>query len=370
MKALVSERVLCLFQVSALSLAMPAALLAQEFTTDFNRNNCTFTSAGNNPYLPIWPGLVLQLEGVEEDEGELVELSVTTSVLTDTELVDGVVTRVVEEREFEDGELVEVSRNFVAICRETGDVWYFGEDVDDYEDGEIVGHEGAWRSGVDGAAPGILMPGSPMIGQRFFQEIAPGVALDRAEIIAMGEEVEVPFGTFTDTLRTVDTDVLDPESTNPKVYAKGLGNIVDEELRLVDLSLPACMPGANNHCLNQGRFHVEVEWKDALGNEGEGNALLGSDDSGEFWFFSPNNTEMLVKVLDACTLPGFNNFWVFAAGLTDVEVELTVTDTLTGQSRVYDSDLNTPFEPVLDTSAFLTCDGGPVGDDDDDDDGP
>ena len=64
----------------------------------------------------------------------------------DTELVDGVLTREVVEREKEDGELVEISYNYFAHCRETGDVWYFGEDVDDYEGGVIVGHGGAWRA--------------------------------------------------------------------------------------------------------------------------------------------------------------------------------------------------------------------------------
>ncbi|MEM7354215.1 MAG: hypothetical protein AAF657_25650 [Acidobacteriota bacterium] len=360
-----AKSLLCLTLFLASSLSLPPVLGAQEFTTEFNRENCTFSTAGNNPYLPIWPGLALRLEGEEEDDGELVEISATTTILRETELVDGVLTRVVEERELEDGELVEVSRNFVAVCRETGDVWYFGEDVDDYEDGEIIGHEGAWRAGIDGATPGILMPGSPMIGQRYFQEVAPGAALDRGEIIAMEEEVTVPFGTFTDTLTVVDTDVLDPESENLKFYAKGLGNVVDEVLELVDVTLPPCLPDAKTHCLNQGRFRVEVEWKDEAGNEGKGEALLASDDSGEFWFFSPNNTEMLVKVLDACDLAGFNSFWVFAAGLTDVEVSLEVTDTFSGQSREYESDLNAPFDPVLDTSAFLTCDTEPPSGDDD-----
>jgi len=370
MKTLVTpQRRLCLVQILILSLTMPVVLTAQEFSTDFNRENCTFSTAGDNPYLPILPGLALHLEGEEEDDGKLITVSSTTTVLRETELVDGVLTRVVEERELEGGELVEISRNFVAVCRETGDVWYFGEDVDDYEDGEIIGHEGAWRAGVSGAAPGILMPGSPMIGTRYFQEIAPGIALDRAEILAMGEEIAVPFGTFSDTLRTEDTDVLDPDSSNNKIYSRGLGNIVDDELELVDVTLPSCLADTTSHCLSQGRFQAQVEWKDANGNEGIGNALLGSDDSGEFWFFSPNNTEMLVKVLDACDLAGFNTFWVIAAGLTDVEVNLTVTDTFTGQFREYDSSLNSPFDPVLDTDAFSTCaDEPPPGDDDDDDD--
>lgn len=327
-----------------------------DYTDQLDRERCTFATVGSNPYFPLWPGYALVLEGEEEDdEGELVEISSTSTVLPETEMVDGVLTRVFEERELEDGELVEVSRNFLAVCRETGDVWYFGEDVDDYEDGEIVGHEGAWRAGENGAEPGILFPGTPMIGARYFEEIAPGVALDQGEIVGMGEEVMVPAGTFTDTVETRGTSPLDPEAMDEKFYARGVGNIVDEELELVEIVLPPCLPDDNTLCLNNGRFQVEVEWEDFAGNEGSGHAILPSDDSGELWFFSPDNTELIVKVLDACSHPDFNSFWVFAAGLTNVEVTLTVTDTATAASRVYDNPLGQPFQPILDTSAFMTC---------------
>lgn len=79
------------------------------------------------------------------------------------------------------------------------------------------------------------------------------------------------------------------------------------------------------------------------------------DDYGVFFFFDPDNIEMVVKVLDACNLEGFNSFWVFAGGLTNVEVELTVTDTQTGQIKTYSNPLNTPFQPIQDTQAFATC---------------
>jgi hypothetical protein len=86
-----------------------------------------------------------------------------------------------------------------------------------------------------------------------------------------------------------------------------------------------------------------------------GQAILASGDSGEFWFFNPENTELVVKVLDACDLAGFNSFWVVAAGLTNVELTLTVTDTDSGQVREYENPPRNPFAPVLDTSAFETC---------------
>lgn len=333
-------------------LALPAQ--AQEFTLA-NRAGCTFATTGNNPFFPLWPGYSLTLEGEEEDdEDELVEIRSINTVLTDTEMVDGVLTRVYEEVEFEDGELVEVSRNFFAQCRETGDVWYFGEDVDDYEDGMIVGHSGQWRAGVNGALAGIVMPGTPMVGARYYEEFAPGVALDRGEIVAVDEEVTLGIGTFTGVLQIEDSSDFDPENTGEKLYAPGVGNIVDEALELVEITLPPCLPDATTHCLADGRFMVRADFADFDGNEGDGNAILASGTSGEFYFFSPTNTELLVKVIDACNT-SFDSFWVFAAGLTNVEVTLTVTDTISGQVQEYENPLGTDFAPVLDTDAFLTC---------------
>ncbi len=326
-----------------------------DFTEATNRDQCTFTTTGSNPYFPLWPGYVLEFEGEEEDdEGELEEITATITVLTDTEMVDGVLTRVVEERESEDGEIVEISRNFFAQCRETGDVWYFGEDVSDFEDGVFVGSEGEWRAGVDGAKAGIQLPGTPLLGARYFQEIAPGVALDRGEIIDLDADLTVPFGTFSGLLRVEEGSALDPEDFSEKWYSPGLGLIRDDVLELVGVTLPPCLPDATTLCLNNGRFRITAEWTKPNGDEGVGRAILPSADSGEFYFFRPGNTEMIVKVLNACDEPA-NSFWVFAAGLTNVEVTLTVTDTESGQVREYENPQGRAFVPILDTSAFMTC---------------
>jgi hypothetical protein len=206
----------------------------KEFTEDFFVDECTFADTGSNTFWVLEPGVELVLEGDEDG----VEIDVIISVLDETEMVDGVLTRVVEERESEDGELVEVSRNFWALCTETGDIFYFGEDVDDYEDGEIVGHEGAWRAGEDGAVPGIIVPGRFLIGARYFQEMAPGVAMDRAEHSAMGLTVETEAGTFEDCAEVIDSSPLDPGAEDSKIYCPGLGIVVDAELELVEFTLP------------------------------------------------------------------------------------------------------------------------------------
>jgi hypothetical protein len=205
----------------------------RDFTEDFDLASCTWSSTGSNRFWVLEPGHQLAYEGEDRRDGFL-ELTITT--LDETELVDGVQTRVVEEREWEEGELLEVSRNFLAVCQETGDVFYFGEEVDIYEDGEVVGHEGGWRAGEDGASAGILMPGRFLLGARYYQELAPGVAQDRAEHAAMGLEVQVPAGTFQDCVEVVETTPLSPSERSSKTYAPGVGLIVDDALELVSFT--------------------------------------------------------------------------------------------------------------------------------------
>jgi hypothetical protein len=218
-----------------LSLTSPRVTAAgpKIFTDTFPIEQCTFATRGRNPYFVLIPGHRLDLEG--EDKGAVVHLTIT--VLDDTLTVDGVQTRIVEERETEDGALVEVSRNYFAFCPETGSVFYFGEDVDNYEDGVIVNHGGAWRAGVDGARPGVIMPGLNLVGARYFQEVAPDVALDRAETISVTETLETPAGTFTNVLKTRESTPLE-KGKEFKFYAPGVGLIRDAGLDLVSVVAP------------------------------------------------------------------------------------------------------------------------------------
>jgi hypothetical protein len=114
-----------------------------------------------------------------------------------------------------------------------------------------------------------------------------------------------------------------------------------------------CSPSATILCLNDGRFSVTTAWRTASG-EGAGTAVPLTVDTGYFWFFSPQNVEIVTKVLNACADPA-NRYWVFAGGLTDVEVEITVLDTLTGVVNVYRNPEGTAFAPVQDTATFSTC---------------
>ena len=131
-----------------------------------------------------------------------------------------------EEREWEkDGDeliLVEVSRNFFAICKQTNSVFYFGEEVDDDEDGAIVSHEGKWRAGVNGAKPGLIMPGTILLGSRYYEEIAPeNEALDKGEIVKMQDTCKVGEHDFEDCVTTQGTTDCDADEKDPKDLCQG-----------------------------------------------------------------------------------------------------------------------------------------------------
>ena len=118
-----------------------------------------------------------------------------------------------------------------------------------------------------------------------------------------------------------------------------------------------CAPSDANLCLQNGRFQVVAYWALPNHTDGIGTAVpyAGGGDSGSFWFFDPANVELDVKVLNAC-IPGLgNHYWFFAAGLTNVQTQIVVTDTLTGKTKVYDTAQGRVFQTITDTSAFATC---------------
>jgi Calx-beta domain len=136
-----------------------------------------------------------------------------------------------------------------------------------------------------------------------------------------------------------------------------LGSLVSATLTIADNDVEpeTCVAGATALCLRDGRFEVEVAWRDFADASGPGRAVEAtpSDDSGLFWFFAPANWEMLFKVIDGCA---FNDrYWVFFAATTNVEYTVTVTDTVRGQLRSYSNPLGTAAPAVTDVDAFATC---------------
>jgi hypothetical protein len=204
----------------------------RKFTTNFMTGRCGgWSDNGTNPYFVLKPGFTAVFEG---KEGKVL-IHVTITVTNNTQLIDGVATRVVEEEELQNGVLAERSTNYFAICERTNSVFYFGEDVDMYDKTgtTVVSHEGAWRAGVNGTNPGIVMSGVILNGGRYYQEIAPGVAMDRAEIINTNFTVTTPAGTFTKCLQTSETTPLEPGAVETKFYAPGIGLVKDDTLSLI-----------------------------------------------------------------------------------------------------------------------------------------
>jgi hypothetical protein len=207
------------------SLAAALVILGQAWQTSFPIDLKTLTTEGESAYFVLKPGYQATFQG---RGGKLV-----VTVLNQTETVAGVPTRVVEEREWKGTALIEVSRNYFAIDPKTGNVYYFGEDVDAYKKGKVVNHDGSWRHGSNGATFGLLMPGTPVVGMKFYQEQAKGVAMDRAEIVSVSETLTTPAGTFDRCVKTRETTPLETFAREYKIYAPQVGLVQDGDMRLV-----------------------------------------------------------------------------------------------------------------------------------------
>lgn len=200
----------------------------QAFTKTFLVDKKNLESSGRNPYFILEPGYKLKLSGIEDGKQATAVIEVTNQ----TKIVDGVETRVVKETHAFEGKTDEIALDYFAIDKTNNTVFYFGEDVDDIENGKVTGHKGTWHSGEKGAKFGVIMPGISLIGQRYYQEIAPKIALDKAETINVDEEVKLPAGSFKNCLQTEETTELEPGLKETKKYAPGVGQVQDGTLKL------------------------------------------------------------------------------------------------------------------------------------------
>ena len=200
---------------------------AKEYTASLMQDSCSFTTSGRNTYFILEPGYQLILEGIEKNDTTLLIIT----VLNETKKIGGVQTRIVEENESVNGKTVEISRNFFAFCKQTGSIFYFGEEVDLYKNGKIINHDGAWIAEGDNKA-GIGLPGLFLLGSKYYQEIAPAIAMDRAEIISINEMLETPAGKYTHVLKIEETTPLEPKDISYKFYAPGVGLIKDDKFIL------------------------------------------------------------------------------------------------------------------------------------------
>ncbi len=189
----------------------------------------TSSASVDHPYLPLAPGTVWTFTADTEDGVE----TTVVEVLNETRTVAGVEARVVWDRVFLDGVLVEDTRDWFAQDND-GNVWYLGEAVDSYEyddEGNLleVTHEGAWEAGVDGARAGILIKADPVVGDSYRQEFYEGVAEDMAKVVALNVTVEAEDGTrYEGCIQILEWSPLEEGSEEYKYYAPGVGLVREE----------------------------------------------------------------------------------------------------------------------------------------------
>jgi hypothetical protein len=199
-------------------------------------NAADFSSRVDHPLFSLASVRSHSFEGTERDPetGEVIKTRMEKRVLDQTEKVAGVEVTVLEVKEYERDELVERTLDYFAQHRD-GSVWYFGERIDNYEDGKITGHEGQWLAGEGNARPGLYLPVKPVVGQEFAQEQAPGVAEDRSTILGIDATITTPAGRFSGCLQVKDYAPLS-KTEEFKTYCPKVG-IVREEEPLADTEL-------------------------------------------------------------------------------------------------------------------------------------
>jgi hypothetical protein len=178
----------------------------------------------SNPWLGFVVGKVFHYRAETPEGVETTVVEVTATKKT----IQGVSTTVVHDQVSLNGSLIEDTYDWYAQDRD-GNVWYFGEDSRQIEDNVVIGTEGSWEAGVNGAQPGIVMLANPKVGMKYQQEFAPGVAEDMARIHSLSESVQVPYGNFDNCLETIEWTPLDKKSRESKFYALGVGLVLTIE---------------------------------------------------------------------------------------------------------------------------------------------
>ncbi|MDQ3620385.1 MAG: hypothetical protein M3391_09715 [Actinomycetota bacterium] len=182
-----------------------------------------FTTKIDNPYFPLVPGARSIYREIDEKGNHLKVVVIVTRETK--EIANGITARVVRDTVTENGELIEDTFDWYAQDSE-GNVWYMGENTAEFKNGKITTKEGSFEAGVDGALPGIIMPGDPQPGLAFRQEYYEGKAEDNGEILSLEEMADVPIGHFDNLLMTKDTITIEPNVLEYKLYAKDVGMVL------------------------------------------------------------------------------------------------------------------------------------------------
>jgi hypothetical protein len=218
-----------LIGIAVLALGIGAAMYWMQGETKDHGNSpkidaADFVSAVDNTYFTLKPGTTFTYEN-QTDEG----LEKIVVIVTDeSKQVLGIPMTVVWDRVWLSDVLIEDTKDWYAQDK-SGNVWYFGEDVDNYENGELVDHDGSWEAGVDGSEAGIMMKAEPKVGDSYRQEYDKGHAEDMGDVFALNKTVTVPYGTFDGCLQTRDWSTLETDLNEYKYYCPEVGVVTVEE---------------------------------------------------------------------------------------------------------------------------------------------
>jgi hypothetical protein len=180
-----------------------------------------FVSKIDNPWYPLPPGMSLTYRG--EKDRKLADRVV--AVMSRTIVIEGVTCVVVEDSVSFAGQVAEKNLGYYTQDRQ-GNVWNFGEDAQEFENGQVIATEG-WRAGVDGALPSLVMEAAPAVGDAFAHDYTK----NHFAVVSLAEPVTVPYGAFTDALVTKEWSPVEPDVLTHKYYARGVGEVRDVVVR-------------------------------------------------------------------------------------------------------------------------------------------
>lgn len=217
-----------------------ASASSNTITLPFDPAN--FSNPQANPYFPMSRGTLWTYHSTSKKGGPETNI---VEVTRRTETILGVATTVVHDVVYlQDGSIAEDTFDWYA-ADDQGNVWYFGEDTKTYDHGKLLGTEGSWRAGQNGARPGIIFLAHPQVGDQYLQEDSPGVVADMARIISLDETVTVNGVTYTQVIETTEWTPIEPGHRAHKFYAPGAGTVLEtstreggERVELVSISPP------------------------------------------------------------------------------------------------------------------------------------
>jgi hypothetical protein len=184
-----------------------------------------FVSVINNPYFPLPVGRTLVYEGIKDGQTQVDTVTVTNQ----TKIIEGITARVVSDVSTHGSTVLERTSDYYAQDRQ-GNVWYLGEDTAAFLANGKADTSGSWLAGVHGAQPGLIMEANPQIPDAYRQELLVGEAEDTAWVVELGATVTVPYGKVRNTLTTLEATRIEPGAYDQKVYAPGLGIVLEKSL--------------------------------------------------------------------------------------------------------------------------------------------